>query len=79
MSKTALPPDYFVRASASLGGGLPGGTSASSGTGVAGGRSDRRFPDFYIGAHAAVAGMTLLTRDARRYRTYFPKLRIIAP
>ena len=35
--------------------------------------------DFYIGAHAAVAGMTLLTRDARRYRTYFPKLRIIAP
>ena len=36
-------------------------------------------PDFFIGAHAAVAGMTLLTRDARRYRTYFPKLRIIAP
>lgn len=36
-------------------------------------------PDFFIGAHAAVADMTLLTRDARRYRTYFPKLRIIAP
>lgn len=36
-------------------------------------------PDFYIGAHAAIAGMTLLTRDAGRYRTYFPKLRIIAP
>ena len=36
-------------------------------------------PDFYIGAHAAVAGLTLLTRDGRRYRTYFPKLRIIAP
>ena len=36
-------------------------------------------PDFYIGAHAAIAGLTLLTRDARRYRTYFPKLRIIAP
>ena len=36
-------------------------------------------PDFYIGAHAAIAGLTLLTRDARRYRTYFPSLRIIAP
>jgi predicted nucleic acid-binding protein len=36
-------------------------------------------PDFYIGAHAAVSGMTLLTRDAKRYRSYFPKLRLIAP
>lgn len=36
-------------------------------------------PDFYIGAHAAVAGLTLLTRDPRRYRTYFPTLEIIAP
>jgi predicted nucleic acid-binding protein len=36
-------------------------------------------PDFYIGAHAAIAGHTLLTRDPRRYRAYFPKLRLIAP
>ena len=36
-------------------------------------------PDFYIGAHAAVAGMTLLTRDPSRYRAYFPKLRLICP
>ena len=42
---------------------------------------DRRspLPDFYIGAHAAIAGFTLLTRDARRYKTYFPSLQIIAP
>ena len=36
-------------------------------------------PDFYIGAHAAVEGMTLLTRDPRRYRTYFPTIEVIAP
>ncbi len=36
-------------------------------------------PDFYIGAHAAVSGLTLLTRDPARYRTYFPALHIIAP
>ncbi len=44
-----------------------------------GGTMSAPLPDFYIGAHAAVAGHTLLTRDARRYRHYFPKLRIIAP
>jgi predicted nucleic acid-binding protein len=44
-----------------------------------GGRSRSPLPDFYIGAHAAVAGYRLLTRDASRYRTYFPRLDIIAP
>ena len=44
-----------------------------------GGKRPAPLPDFYIGAHAAIAGHTLLTRDARRYKTYFPKLRIIAP
>ncbi len=36
-------------------------------------------PDFYIGAHAAVAGHTLLTRDPVRYRHYFPTLKVVAP
>ena len=36
-------------------------------------------PDFFIGAHAAVAELRLLTRDSRRYRTYFPSIEIIAP
>lgn len=36
-------------------------------------------PDFFIGAHAAVTGMTLVTRDPRRYRRYFPTVDLIAP
>ena len=45
----------------------------------AGGARRSPLPDFFIGAHAAVARLTLLTRDPKRYRTYFPKLRIISP
>jgi hypothetical protein len=44
-----------------------------------GGRKLSPLPDFFIGAHAAVAGYQLMTRDASRYRTYFPKLALIAP
>ena len=44
-----------------------------------GGTRIATLPDFYIGAHAVVANLTLATRDARRYRQAFPTLRIVAP
>lgn len=36
-------------------------------------------PDFYVAAHAVVGRMQLLTRDATRYRSYFPGLKLVAP
>lgn len=44
-----------------------------------GGSRRSPLPDFYIGAHAAVAGYRLLTRDAARYRESFPRVALIAP
>jgi hypothetical protein len=74
----ALPPEYYTRAA------LPWPAAfLAAKCFVAyrrrGGAHRSPLPDFYIGAHAAVSGLTLLTRDAKRYRAYFPKLRIIAP
>ena len=45
----------------------------------AGGARTSPLPDFYIGAHAEVSGLSLVTRDIARYRTYFPKLKLITP
>ncbi len=45
----------------------------------AGGVRRSPLPDFYIGAHAAIEGHELLTRDEARYRSYFPSLQIVAP
>jgi predicted nucleic acid-binding protein len=74
----ALPPEYFGREP------LPWEAAFLAARAFLtyrqrGGVRRAPLPDFYIGAHAAIAGYTLLTRDARRYATYFPKLRIIAP
>jgi predicted nucleic acid-binding protein len=46
---------------------------------TAGGSRTGVLPDFFIGAHARVAQWPLLTRDVRRYRTYFPEVELIAP
>jgi len=45
----------------------------------AGGSRRAPLPGFYIGAHAAVRGLALVTRDATRYRAYFPRLELIVP
>lgn len=44
-----------------------------------GGHRTVPLPDFYIGAHAAIERLALLTRDVVRYRTYFPKVEILGP
>jgi predicted nucleic acid-binding protein len=45
----------------------------------AGGTKNSPLPDFYIGAHSDIEGLTLVTRDGARYRTYFPGVTIICP
>ena len=45
----------------------------------AGGTRSNVLPDFFIGAHAAVAGVAILTRDARRYANYFPAVKLLLP
>jgi predicted nucleic acid-binding protein len=44
-----------------------------------GGVRSAPLPDFFVGAHAAISGLALLTRDARRVRSYFPGVEVIAP
>ncbi|HWT57818.1 MAG TPA: type II toxin-antitoxin system VapC family toxin [Rhizobium sp.] len=45
----------------------------------AGGRRERILPDFFIGAHAAIRGYKILTRDPSGYRSYFPSVELITP
>ena len=73
-----LPPTYFRRDA------LPWEAGFLAGKCFAvyrrrGGLHRAALPDFYIGAHAAVSGMTLLTRDVARYKSYFPRVQLISP
>jgi predicted nucleic acid-binding protein len=74
----AVPADHFRRAA------LPWEAAFLAGKAFVryrrhGGKRHSPLPDFYIGAHAAVRALRLLTRDARRYRAYFPTVRLICP
>jgi hypothetical protein len=75
---TAFPPETFARLP------LPWAAAFLAGKCFAryrraGGTRRSPLPDFYIGAHAAVEGLPLLTRDESRYRTYLPQLELITP
>jgi len=43
------------------------------------GKKSSPLPDFFIGAHAAVLGLEIITRDISRYRSYFPTVKLITP
>lgn len=74
----ALPTDFFRREPLPFEAGFLAGKCFLKYRKASGVRRSP-LPDFYIGAHAAIAGHALLTRDAARYRSYFPALRLIAP
>ncbi|WP_019502253.1 type II toxin-antitoxin system VapC family toxin [Pseudanabaena sp. PCC 6802] len=76
--EAALPQDFFRRDP------LPYAAAFLAGQSFLnyrrrGGERRSPLPDFYIGAHAAVAEIPLLTRDVNRYQTYFPSVRLIMP
>jgi predicted nucleic acid-binding protein len=76
--EAALPPSDYGRLA------LPWESAFLAGKAFLGYRRNRgtrssTLPDFFIGAHAAVSDLNLLTRDATRYRTYFPTVRLTSP
>lgn len=73
-----LPADVFIREHLPWSAAFLAG-KAYLGYRRRGGKRRSPLPDFFIGAHAAVADLRLLTRDSARYRTYFPRLDIVAP
>jgi predicted nucleic acid-binding protein len=73
-----LPPNRFARLSIPYASAFLAGKVFTS-CRRRGGVRTSPLPDFFIGAHAAVAKFRLLTRDPTRYQTYFPRVALIAP
>lgn len=74
----ALPPEFFRRDPLPWEAGFLAGKCFVKYR-RASGKRHSPLPDFYIGAHAAIGGIALLTRDTNRYKSYFPKLALISP
>ncbi len=73
-----VPPSDFRRLLLPFSAGFPAARAFQTYR-KAGGQKTAPLPDFFIGAHAEAEGLVLLTRDATRYRTYFPKVKLICP
>lgn len=73
-----VPPSDFRRLTLPFSAGFPA-ARAFQAYRKSGGQRTAPLPDFFIGAHAEAEGLVLLTRDAARYRTYFPKVKLICP
>jgi len=73
-----LPADVFLREDIPWSAAFLAGKAYRDYRGRGGSRRSP-LPDFFIGAHAAVKGLRLVTRDASRYRTYFPTVELIVP
>ena len=74
----ALPPEVFAREPLPFEAGFLAG-KAFLAYRRRGGARPVPLPDFYIGAHAAINGHRVLTRDAHRYRSYFPTVQVLSP
>lgn len=74
----ALPTDAFTRLELPWEAGFLAGKAFLQYRRAKGART-APLPDFYIGAHAAIEGMALLTRDAKQYRRYYPTLELVCP
>jgi predicted nucleic acid-binding protein len=73
-----LPPDRFKREPLPYNAGFLAGKAYVKYK-KRGGKRTSPMPDFYIGAHAAVSDLRILTRDAQKYRQYFPTVELISP